>query len=123
MNEMDVCIRNMSGCPDEFLNRLYDIGGMGVLRFGDEFKFLLLCEGGGFLVYSHTSSFPCLENVYFPDNSHSARLIEKLAENAGQLFHLTYDRRFNVSGIMLGAEQMILLYFPPKCDAPEQTAG
>jgi hypothetical protein len=122
MNEMDVVIRNMSGYHDDFFNRLYDLGGMGVLRFGDEFKFLLLSDEGGYCVYSRTSGVPCLEKVFFPGGPHSARLIEKLAVNADQLFHLKYNPFLNISGIMLGAEQTILMYYPPKRADPDHIA-
>jgi hypothetical protein len=120
MNELDVYIRNMSGDPDNFFNMLYDIGGLGVLRFEDEFRFLFLREEGGYTIYSHVNTVQCLEKVMFAGGPQNARLIVRLAECADQLFHVRFLPGLNICGIMLGAEQMILLYFPPKTDIPRR---
>jgi hypothetical protein len=113
MSEMDISIRNVSGDPDELLNSLYDFGGMGVLRFGDEFRFLCLRDEGGYVVYNQIANKPGTEHVALIASSKCAAFMEKLASQADQLFHVGFCPGLDICLIMLGAEQTILSYYPP----------
>ncbi|SHH97265.1 hypothetical protein SAMN02745823_01686 [Sporobacter termitidis DSM 10068] len=123
MNEMDVCVSNLSGNPDDFFNMLYDLGGMGILRFNDDFRFLFLADEGGYLIYSHADGGPNLEKVAFAAGLKSARLMEQLACCADQLFHIRFHPGLDICCVMLGAEQTIRLYFPPEREEPAQPGG
>jgi hypothetical protein len=112
MGEINVYISNHTGRPDCLLQILNEMGGMGILRFNDDFRFLFLGIEGGYLILNHNSNSEEMSKVVFAESSQNNELIKKLVKSADQLFRVAYVAQADIYDVIFGAEQQILMRFP-----------
>ncbi len=113
MDENDVFVRNLTDYPDKFRDSLYHAGGIGALRFGGTVWFMSPDESGGHVICYYEDSRQGLKKVELLKGLENNTFIDKLAGCAEQLFHVRFPPAMDIADVMLGAERIILTFYPP----------